>query len=437
MYENLTFISLIFGLILLSGFFSITESSIFSLQRYQIDLIKKKSKVGKLLESFIKTPSSIIATILLADEILNVTITSLISTKLDSTLKGSVSEELISVIAVLVTSIVILIFCEIIPKTIGVKFSRTLSVYVARPVEFLNRIMFPLTLFFDFISRKLVDLFKIKNDDGLLSSSRTNITSLIDIGEDEGSVKTSETQLIDNFLKLDKIPLSKILTPEPDLYMIEKDTPIAKVIEENMNYGFSRIPVYEGDSDNIIGIVHSKDLLNHTGENITQLLRDPFFVPVQKKALTLLREMQLMRLHIALVIDEYGRLKGIVTLDDILEEIFGEIEDEKEISEENISFQNNQIFLLGGTKIKEFNQTCLFAALRESGLESLSNNIIESQIPEDEGIETVGGYIFTRLGRLPKEGESIDCGKIELIVDKISNNRITKILLRRKGEYND
>lgn len=437
MYENLTFISLIFGLILLSGFFSITESSIFSLQRYQIDLIKKKSKVGKLLESFIKTPSSIIATILLADEILNVTITSLISTKLDSTLKGSVSEELISVIAVLVTSIVILIFCEIIPKTIGVKFSRTLSVYVARPVEFLNRIMFPLTLFFDFISRKLVDLFKIKNDDGLLSSSRTNITSLIDIGEDEGSVKTSETQLIDNFLKLDKIPLSKILTPEPDLYMIEKDTPIAKVIEENMNYGFSRIPVYEGDSDNIIGIVHSKDLLNHTGENISQLLRDPFFVPVQKKALTLLREMQLMRLHIALVIDEYGRLKGIVTLDDILEEIFGEIEDEKEISEENISFQNNQIYLLGGTKIKEFNQTCLFAALRESGLESLSNNIIESQIPEDEGIETVGGYIFTRLGRLPKEGESIDCGKIELIVDKISNNRITKILLRRKGEYND
>jgi len=437
MYENLTFISLIFGLILLSGFFSITESSIFSLQRYQIDLIKKKSKVGKLLESFIKTPSSIIATILLADEILNVTITSLISTKLDSTLKGSVSEELISVIAVLVTSIVILIFCEIIPKTIGVKFSRTLSVYVARPVEFLNRIMFPLTLFFDFISRKLVDLFKIKNDDGLLSSSRTNITSLIDIGEDEGSVKTSETQLIDNFLKLDKIPLSKILTPEPDLYMIEKDTPIAKVIEENMNYGFSRIPVYEGDSDNIIGIVHSKDLLNHTGENITQLLRDPFFVPVQKKALTLLREMQLMRLHIALVIDEYGRLKGIVTLDDILEEIFGEIEDEKEISEENISFQNNQIYLLGGTKIKEFNQTCLFAALRESGLESLSNNIIESQIPEDEGIETVGGYIFTRLGRLPREGESIDCGKIELIVDKISNNRITKILLRRKGEYND
>ena len=437
MYENLTFISLIFGLILLSGFFSITESSIFSLQRYQIDLIKKKSKVGKLLESFIKTPSSIIATILLADEILNVTITSLISTKLDSTLKGSVSEELISVIAVLVTSIVILIFCEIIPKTIGVKFSRTLSVYVARPVEFLNRIMFPLTLFFDFISRKLVDLFKIKNDDGLLSSSRTNITSLIDIGEDEGSVKTSETQLIDNFLKLDKIPLSKILTPEPDLYMIEKDTPIAKVIEENMNYGFSRIPVYEGDSDNIIGIVHSKDLLNHTGENITQLLRDPFFVPVQKKALTLLREMQLMRLQIALVIDEYGRLKGIVTLDDILEEIFGEIEDEKEISEENISFQNNQIYLLGGTKIKEFNQTCLFAALRESGLESLSNNIIESQIPEDEGIETVGGYIFTRLGRLPREGESIDCGKIELIVDKISNNRITKILLRRKGEYND
>ena len=197
MYDNLFFIILILGLILLSGFFSITESSIFSLQRYQIDLIKKKSKIGNLLESFIKTPSSIIATILLADEILNVTITSLISAKLDSLLRNQLSEQWISVIAVLITSIIILVFCEIIPKTIGVKFSRTLSVVVARPVGFLNKILFPLTLFFDFISRKLVNLFKVESEvDSVSSSSR--ITSLIDIGEEEGSVKRSETQLIDN-----------------------------------------------------------------------------------------------------------------------------------------------------------------------------------------------------------------------------------------------
>ena len=122
MTENLIFLFLILGLILLSGFFSITESSIFSLQRYQIELIKKRSKVGNVLESFVKKPASIIATILLADEILNVTITSLISTKLDEVFTGRISEELISVIAILITSIIVLIFCEIIPKTIGVKF---------------------------------------------------------------------------------------------------------------------------------------------------------------------------------------------------------------------------------------------------------------------------------------------------------------------------
>ncbi len=436
MYDNLFFIILILGLILLSGFFSITESSIFSLQRYQIDLIKKKSKIGNLLESFIKTPSSIIATILLADEILNVTITSLISAKLDSLLKNQLSEQWISVIAVLITSIIILVFCEIIPKTIGVKFSRTLSVVVARPVGFLNKILFPLTLFFDFISRKLVNLFKVESEVDTVSSS-SRITSLIDIGEEEGSVKRSETQLIDNFLKLDEIPLSKILTPVPDLFMLKSSISKDEALGLATKFGFSRIPVYEGGSDNITGIIYAKDLLNFSGDNIIQLLRDPFFVPVQKKALALLREMQLMRLHMAMVIDEYGRLKGIVTLDDILEEIFGEIQDEKEILDENIFFENNKMYILGGTKIKEFNQTCLFAIHRESGLENLSENILDSQIPENQGIETVGGYIFTKLGRLPKEGESISNGKIELVVEQISNNRITKILLRRNLAKDD
>tara|TARA_B100000902_G_scaffold79473_1_gene84156 strand:- start:24254 stop:25564 length:1311 start_codon:yes stop_codon:yes gene_type:complete len=431
MTENLFFLLLILGLILLSGFFSITESSIFSLQRYQVELIKKRSKVGKILESFIKKPASIIATILLADEILNVTITSLISTKLDEVFTGRISEELISVIAILVTSIIVLIFCEIIPKTIGVKFSRTLSVIVARPVDILNKILYPLTLFFDYLSNQLIKIFGVKSEVIIASENSAPITSLIDIGEDSGSVKRSESQLIDNFLKLEEIPLSKILTPEPDLLILNSNASSDEALRLIKDKGFSRVPVYQGDSDNIIGVLYSKDLLNSPSSDFYPLLREPFFVPIQKNAFSLLREMQLMRLHMAIVIDEYGRLEGIVTLDDILEEIFGEIEDETDKENQNIFIVDQEVYILGKTKIKEFNETSLFVALRKSGLANITNEIEQSYIDENLGIETIGGFIFTSLGRLPKVGESIINGNIQLIVKEIVDNRITKINVRR------
>lgn len=431
MTENLIFLFLILGLILLSGFFSITESSIFSLQRYQIELIKKRSKVGNVLESFVKKPASIIATILLADEILNVTITSLISTKLDEVFTGRISEELISVIAILITSIIVLIFCEIIPKTIGVKFSRKLSVIVARPVAILNQVLYPLTLFFDYLSNQLIKVFGVKSETIITNENSAPITSLIDIGEDSGSVKRSESQLIDNFLKLEEIPLSKILTPEPDLLILNSNTSSDEALRLIKEKGFSRIPVYQGDSDNIIGVLYSKDLLNSPSSDFYPLLREPFFVPIQKNAFSLLREMQLMRLHMAIVIDEYGRLEGIVTLDDILEEIFGEIEDETDKENQNIFIANQEVYILGKTKIKEFNETSLFVALRKSGLANITNEIEKSYIDENLGIETIGGFIFTSLGRLPKVGESIINGNIQLIVKEIVDNRITKINLRR------
>ena len=431
MTENLIFLFLILGLILLSGFFSITESSIFSLQRYQIELIKKRSKVGNVLESFVKKPASIIATILLADEILNVTITSLISTKLDEVFTGRISEELISVIAILITSIIVLIFCEIIPKTIGVKFSRKLSVIVARPVAILNKVLYPLTLFFDYLSNQLIKIFGVKSESIITNENSAPITSLIDIGEDSGSVKRSESQLIDNFLKLEEIPLSKILTPEPDLLILNSNISSNEALRLIKEKGFSRIPVYQGDSDNIIGVLYSKDLLNSPSSDFYPLLREPFFVPIQKNAFSLLREMQLMRLHMAIVIDEYGRLEGIVTLDDILEEIFGEIEDETDKENQNIFIANQEVYILGKTKIKEFNETSLFVALRKSGLANITNEIEKSYIDENLGIETVGGFIFTSLGRLPKVGESIINGNIQLIVKEIVDNRITKINLRR------
>ena len=433
MSEYYLFLILMFCLILLSGFFSITESSIFSLQRNQVDLIKKKSSTGKILEGFLNNPASIIATILLADEILNVTITSLLSSKLNKIFVNKIPEELISVVTIFIASIVILIFCEIIPKTIGVKFSRKIATVVAPTIYFLNKILYPLTLFFDALSRFLINL--VSSNENLNVSkeheSIKNIPSLIDIGEDEGLVKKSESRIIDNLLKLEKINLVKILTPEPDLFLLPSNTTRDEALKKVKSKGFSRIPIYEGDSDNIIGILYSKDLLNHNSSEIFPILREPYFVLDKKNVFELLRELQIMKLHMAIVIDEYGRLEGIVTLEDIIEEIFGEIEDERDIENNKTNFVNKALYFDGGTRIADFNDAFLFGVLRFGGISNISQEISKSYISEDLGVETMGGFVFKQLGRLPKEGEFILKGNIKLTVEEVKENRITIISAER------
>tara|TARA_Y100001970_G_scaffold208059_1_gene253505 strand:+ start:1724 stop:3037 length:1314 start_codon:yes stop_codon:yes gene_type:complete len=433
MSEYYFFLILMFGLILLSGFFSITESSIFSLQRYQVDLIKKKSSVGKILEEFLNSPAPIIATILLADEILNVTITSLITSKLNQLFVNKISEELISIVTIFIASIIILIFCEIIPKTIGVKFSRKISTIVAPPIYFLNKLLFPLTWFFDGLSRFLIKLVAANESTNLQKQNQSikNIPSLIDIGEDEGLVKKSESRIIDNILKLETINLVKILIPEPDLFLLPSTTTREEALKKIKDKGFSRIPIYEGDSDNIIGILYSKDLLNHDSSEIFSILREPYFVLDKKNVFELLRELQRMKLHMAIVIDEYGRLEGIVTLEDIIEEIFGEIEDEKDIEENKTSFLNKVLYFDGGTRIAEFNDAFLYGVLRFGGISNISSEITKSYISDDLGVETMGGYVFTQLGRLPKKGEFILKGNIKLTVQEVKENRITLISAER------
>jgi putative hemolysin len=395
-------------------------------------LIKKKSSSGKLLESFINNPGTIIATILLLDEILNVAITSLISSKLNNLFIGRLSPEIISVIAILVTFIFILVFCEIIPKTIGVKFSRKLSINIAPIIYYINKIMFPVTFVFNSLSRYLIRLTRpLVPDEASDIENESKVTSLIDIGEDEGSVKKSESKIIDNLLNLQKINLIKVLTPEPDLLIIPVETSRTNALIEIKKRRLSRRPVYKGETDNVIGILHSKDLLNNKSEDISSILHEPYFVPDKKNVFELLQEFQVKKTHIAVVLDEYGRLEGIVTLEDILEEIFGQIENEREVDMNLIDYRKGILEIGGGLRINDFNESCLYTALRSGGLKALGEEISKSLIPEDLDIETVGGYIFTNIGRLPIEGESITNGNIKLIVLKVENNRITRIKVVR------
>ena len=172
-------------------------------------------------------------------------------------------------------------------------------------------------------------------------------------------------------------------------------------------------------------------MLNHNSSEIFPILREPYFVLDKKNVFELLRELQIMKLHMAIVIDEYGRLEGIVTLEDIIEEIFGEIEDERDIENNKTNFVNKALYFDGGTRIADFNDAFLFGVLRFGGISNISQEISKSYISEDLGVETMGGFVFKQLGRLPKEGEFILKGNIKLTVEEVKENRITIISAER------
>ena len=292
--------------------------------------------------------------------------------------------------------------------------------------------MFPITYVFNGLSRYLIKLTSpLVLDSQSSFENESKVTSLIDIGEDEGSIKKSESKIIDNLLKLQKINLIKILTPEPDLLIMPVETSRIDALVEIRKRRLSRIPIFKGDTDNVIGILHSKDLLNSQVDDISAILHEPYFVPDKKNVFQLLQEFQVKKTHIAIVLDEYGRLEGVVTLEDILQEIFGQIENERELNNNLIDYKKNQLEIGGGLRIIDFNESCLYAALRSGGLKALGEEISSSLIPENLDIETVGGFIFTNIGRLPVEGESIINGSIKLTVLKVENNRITRIIVER------
>jgi CBS domain containing-hemolysin-like protein len=206
-------------------------------------------------------------------------------------------------------------------------------------------------------------------------------------------------------------------------------------IHEVKKRGFSRIPIYKGDRDNIVGILYTKDLLSVTptdGTTLEALVKPPYFIPRTKRAFDLLREFQQKRVHIAVVVDEYGRVDGIVTMEDILEELFGEIEDERRVVKQPIVKKEGEAILIPGSmKIDEFNDTLLFTILRSGGIENLGDELEESILPSEEDHETVGGFVFDLFGRLPQEGEHVRYGSMLFVANKVSGKRIMEIRVER------
>ena len=430
---------LIVFLLIASGFFSASEGALFSLGRHQLESLRKEGKrSSKYIEKLLHEPYKLIITILFADEVLNVAYASVIGLTVNR-LFGGLSENYITILSIAIASPSLLLLGEIGPKTLGVKYPRILSKLVAYPLNFFHIIITPARWVLMILSMGFTRLFGGKMEYQHTNGFTTDeVRALVDIGSEEGVITDEEMNLVISLFKLEEVPAYKLMTPSVDCFVLPLSVARKDAIYEIKKRGFSRTPVYDGDKDNIVGVLYSKDLLTSElsgGGNLGSLLRPPYFIPRTKMAFDLLKEFQHDRNHIAIVVDEYGRFDGIVTLEDILEELFGEIEDERSVLKKSDVRSEGDAFVIPGTmKIEEFNDTYLFMVLRFGGLDSLGEGLEQSVLPLEEDHETVAGFIFDMFGKFPKEGESVTFGAVTFQVSKISGKRITEIRVQRRGE---
>ncbi len=427
---------LIVVLLTLSGFFSASESSLFSLGKHQREKLKKEEKKSAILiEELLKDPYRLIITILLADEILNVSYTSVIASTIRKLVHGP-SGEVITLISIAIASPSLLLLGEIGPKTLGVKYPRLIASLVSYPLHLFHVLITPLRWIIMVLSIGFTKLLgggvKYEHQSGF---NPDEVKALIGLGSEEGIVTDTERKLVGTLFKLEEVPAYKIMTPSIDCFFLPVTSSATTATYEVKKRGFSRIPVYKNDRDNIVGILYAKDLLSSASSNETTLeglVKSPYFIPRTKRAFDLLREFQQKRIHIAVVVDEYGRVDGIVTMEDILEELFGEIEDERRAAKEPlINIEGETLVIPGSMKIDEFNDGFLFTVLRFGGLDNLGDELEQSLLPAEEDHETVGGFVFDLFGRFPGEGEQVGYGSLLFTVNRVTGKRIAEIKVQR------
>ncbi|MGH7890268.1 MAG: hemolysin family protein, partial [Thermodesulfobacteriota bacterium] len=318
----------------------------------------------------------------------------------------------------------------------GVKYPRVLAGILSYPLNLFHILITPLRWIIMVLSIGFTWLFGGKMEsEHQTEFNLEEVKVLVGLGSEEGVVTDIERKLVSSLFRLEEVPAYKIMTPSIDSFFIPVGVSPADAMYEAKKRGFSRVPVFKGDRDNVVGILYVKDLLSASPSHestIESIARQPYFIPRTKRAFDLLREFQQKRIHIAVVVDEYGRVDGIVTMEDILEELFGEIEDERRMAKApQARIEGESLIIPGSMKIDEFNDDFLFTVLRFGGLDSLGDELEEAILPMEEDHETVGGFVFDLFGRFPHEGEHVAYGSVNFTVNKVDGKRISEIKVQR------
>lgn len=397
-------------LLVLSGFFSSAETALFSISKAKaIHLAKEKGFTNALIKKMKDDPHRLLSTILIGNNIVNVgaaSIATAITLKL-------VSSNAVG-IATGIMTFLILIFGEIFPKSVATRNNILIARIVIFPIYWLSIFFTPIILFLNFIP-KLTGKIKRKP-----KVTEEELLTMVEVVEEEGEIKEEEKEFIHNIFEFDDTNASEIMTPRADMFVIDVEEEFN--LEAIVNSGYTRIPVIEGDIDHIIGILYIKDLLMHYATSndridVRKTMREPYFVPENKKLDNLLQQFKKRKQHLAIVVDEHGGVSGLITLEDALEEIVGEIIDETDKFEPHIvKIKPNEWRVLGKSEIDEVNEK------------------VNMNIPDSKEYDTFSGYVLDQIGRIPQEKEEILLGDFSVTVKEMDGNRIKEYIVRQKRE---
>jgi CBS domain containing-hemolysin-like protein len=312
-----------------------------------------------------------------------------------------------------ILSLVVLMFCEIAPKSLALRFNERFALALARPVAFLTILLRPVVGALTAMSRLLVRLATPGRRAPGPYVTEEELKLLVSVGEQEGVVEHEERQMIQGILEMTDKAVREVMVPRVDVVAVDlSDATIADVIRVIMEHGYSRIPIYDENIDNVVGVVYAKDLLRHgvrsdDTRSLKEIAREPYFTPESKHVGELLHEMRERKVHIAVVVDEHGGTAGIVTLEDLIEEIVGPIRDEYDLREQE------EVQVLSDHEVLLSPRFSL-----DDAREILSLDIGDSEA------DTIGGLVYERLGEIPKAGDTLQLGKATLTVESVRGQRI-------------
>ena len=413
-------IILIILLLIFSALISGSEVAFFSLSSTDIKKANiSKSKSLKLVHNLRNKPKRLLAALLVSNNFINIAIVLLFSSFGDAMYFSSLPFWANFIIEVGIITLFILLFGEILPKVYANRNPVSFSKKMALPIQILDKYIFffltiPMSMMTEFIQKKLV--FK---------STNLSVDKLSDALELTDKTETSkdEQKILKGIVSFGSIETKQVMKPRIDVFSVSKDLTFDELIKQVREEGYSRIPVFEEKIDKVIGVIYLKDLfpfLNDKDYNWNELIREPYFVPENKKLDDLLNEFQQLKIHLAIVVDEYGGNSGIITMEDIVEEIVGGLSDK--FYQEDLSYykidSNNYIFD-GKTNLKDF-----YRAIK------IKNEIIfENKKGESE---TIAGFILEQFGYFPKKGSVLKVNNVKFKIEEIDRKRIKKIKITLK-----
>ena len=409
-------ILLIIAGVVMSAFFSGSETALVSINWIRLEHWLEKGKRGaRSLERFVADPQRLLGTTLVGTNIAVVMTSSLVSWRLAHTMKDwpAAWVGLLSTVAV---TAVILIFGEIIPKVVGRRHSDSITLKVVHPLRVFYWILSPVIVVVTGIASAILRLFGLRVREWRRRLTKDQLRLLLTSeGERAGAVDEQETQLISGIFEFALTTAQEIMVPRTDIIGLSPDSTVGDAVELVRGHGFSRFPVLSENRELIEGMVHSRDMLGLPREQpIRDLVRPLLHVPETKTCDELFRELQARRQHMAVIVDEHGGLAGIATLEDLLEELVGEIEDEYDVAQALVRKVGDDLFIVEGRAEIDMVEDAL-------GLD----------LPEGD-YNTIAGLVLAALGRIPEPGDEVVVGPLELRVISSSATRIGKIRVRKR-----